>query len=377
MIQRILFVDDEPRVLNGLRRLLSDRPKHWEICFAGSADEALELLHSESIDTVVSDINMPGKDGFELLKTIRETEAFSDVPVVILTGNAETDLKRQALNLGATDLLTKPVDAGDLVARLRNTLQLKAYQDELRGVNRILELRVKERTRQLESSRLNIVWRLAKVAELHDHDTGEHIARVGCYCRAIAEAMDLGSEFAELMYVASPLHDIGKVGIPDRILKKPGPLTPDERAIMNTHCEIGYRILRDETRNELDMVLPHAGLRGMEEVHGNRLTELGATIALSHHEKWDGSGYPRGLSSQDIPLAGRIVAVADVFDALCSNRVYRSGFAPAEAHKMMQEGVGSHFDPEVYASFLRAIESLPEFSLWYRTGEAPGILRAA
>jgi putative two-component system response regulator len=374
MSRKVLFVDDEARVLNGLRRLLSDRTDDWELLFANSVDEALEVLRSGGIDTVVSDIQMPGKDGFVLLKTVRQMDGVRDVPIVILTGGAQTDLKRRALDLGATDLLTKPVESDDLVARLRNTLQLKAYQDELKDMNRVLEQRVMERTRQLKASRLDMVLRLAKVAELHDRDTGDHIARVGSYCRATAEALDLDPDFIELVFVASPLHDIGKMGIPDSILNKPGRLTPEERIVMNTHCDIGYEILKDRSPVGLNML---TGDLDFQETLGNPLIEMAASIALTHHEKWDGSGYPRGLQGEEIPLAGRIVAVADVFDALCSRRSYKSAYAAAEAMDIMKDGVGSHFDPAVYAGFLQALDKLPDRSSWYVTGEDEALPRAA
>jgi putative two-component system response regulator len=384
MRHNILFVDDEERVLIGIRRLLHNRQDGWQLHFANGVDEALGILNSRDIDAVVSDIKMPGKDGFALLAAILNSECLSHVPVIMLTGCSERDLKRRALEAGATDLLTKPVLVEDLIARLRSALRLKSFQDELRIANReirianhALEQRVKERTGQLEASRLDMALRLAKVAELHDRETGDHIARVGAYCRATAEALDLGLEFVDLLFVASPLHDIGKIGISDSILNKPGRLTSEERLVIETHCDIGFRILNDRATTSLSMLTPLAGDHSVRETLGNPLIELAATIALAHHEKWDGSGYPRGLKGEDVPLAGRIVAVADVFDALCSKRPYKPAFTPEKAFQIMAEGVGSHFDPEVHAGFLRGLESIPDYGKWYGAEDDDGLSRAA
>jgi putative two-component system response regulator len=384
MRQSILFVDDEERVLIGIRRLLHNRQDGWQLHFATGVDEALGILGSCDIDAVVSDINMPGKDGFALLAAILNTEGLSHVPVIMLTGSSESDLKRRALEAGATDLLTKPVLVEDLIARLRSALRLKSFQDEIRVANReirianrALEQRVKERTSQLEASRLDMALRLAKVAELHDRETGDHIARVGAYCRATAEALDLGSAFVDLLFVASPLHDIGKIGISDSILNKPGRLTSQERRVMETHCDIGFQILNDRTTIGLSMFTPLARDHSVRETLGNPLIELAATIALTHHEKWDGSGYPRGLKGENIPLAGRMVAVADVFDALCSKRPYKPAFPREKAFQIMAESAGSHFDPEVYSGFLRGLDSIPDYGEWYDAEDDDGLSRAA
>jgi len=245
MNNRILFVDDEKNILDGLRHQLYQQRKQWDMRFASSVDEALTLMASTPVDAVVTDVMMPGRDGFDLLKTLRQAEETKDIPVVILTGIADTNLKRKALDMGVTDLLAKPVMHEDLVARLRNMLNLKAQQDQLKSLNRSLEGKVRARTRELEHSRLDILWRLGKAAEYRDEQTGYHLIRVASYCKAIARKLRLDAEFTRMLFLSSPLHDVGKIGVPDGILLKPGKLTSEERAVIERHCEIGAKILEE------------------------------------------------------------------------------------------------------------------------------------
>jgi len=352
--QNILFVDDEPNFLNGLRRMLREHRHEWEMHFAESADEALALTDKVEYDSVVSDVQMPGKTGFDLLIALRKGEATKAVPVVILTGNAEVDMKRKALQLGATDLLNKPVNTEDLVARIRSVLRLKTYQDELKNQNVILEQKVRDRTAELEFLHRDIVWRLAKAGELRDEETGDHVIRVANYCRILAEHLDLDKETVETIFLTAPLHDLGKIGIPDNILLKPGKLDAEEWRIMKTHAEIGSKVLLEEPKGMSDFIKYHGRIfEGKCSPDVDIIRNAAAIIALSHHEKWDGSGYPKGLVGEDIPLNGRIVALADVYDALRSDRPYKKAFSPEKTLAIIEEGAGSHFDPRIFEIFVK------------------------
>lgn len=354
--RRVLIVDDEPIVLDGLRRALHGEQESWELAFANSADQALSELALAEADVVVADVHMPGKDGFALLAELRRCERTQDLPVIILTGVHEPDLKRRALDLGATDLLTKPVDAEDLIARLRSALRLKSYQDSLKMQNELLERRVEQRTAELAESRLDIIWRLGKAAEFRDEAMGNHVVRVGCYCRLLGEALGLGRDQVETLFLASPLHDIGKIGIPDDILLKHDALTPMEWSIMQRHCEIGAQILREQSKIMKTFMVWRGGASPTSG--RNETLETASAIAQTHHERWDGTGYPAGLSRTAIPLEARITAMADVYDALLSDRPYRPALPLAKVHQIIREEVGTHFDPEVYAAFARSQERL-------------------
>jgi putative two-component system response regulator len=355
MKRRLLFVDDEPNVLASLARLLRAQSEHWDMQFVDCPRRAWSILEHDPGDVVVTDMRMPGMTGLELLERMQSTPATKDVPVVVLTGDGDRHLRRVAIEAGATDLLNKPVDPDDLVARVRSALRLKAHQDDLKTQNERLEIKVRQRTADLAQSRLNVIRRLAKASEYRDEDTGQHVLRVGGYCRAIARALRLEEATTESIFLTAPLHDVGKIGIPDAILLKAGKLTAEEWEIMKQHCVIGAKILREDIE-----LLPASFRDGglSDQGQSDALLLMAAEIALNHHEKWDGSGYPAGLAGSRIPLEARIVSISDVFDALVSHRPYKAAFSEDKALEILAAGAGKHFDPDIYAAFVASLDEI-------------------
>lgn len=359
----ILFVGDELYFLDGLKRLLRNQSEVWDMYFISNPYAAFDQICKTGADVIVSDIKITCIDGFVLLEKVRSTEWTENIPVLILTGSDENHLKQRALDLGATDLLSKPVNRENLIARISSMLRLKAYQDEIVAQNVLLERRVLDRTRELEESHLDIIWRLAKTAECRDYETGNHIIRVGCYCQAIAGTLGMSREFAETLFMTSQLHDIGKIGIPDQILLKPGELSPEEFEVMKQHCIIGFEILQHNS-NGIESLLASRCMRS-PSVYGkkngnnsNPFLVKASIIAMTHHEKWDGTGYPYRLAGDTIPLESRIVALADVFDSLCSARPYKPAYSESESLSIIRKISGKHFDPAVYRAFEKSIEQI-------------------
>ncbi|MCS7306126.1 MAG: response regulator [Thermoguttaceae bacterium] len=368
--KRILFVDDEPKVLEALRRTLRNFRDQWEMVYINHPEEAWQHLLHQPCDAVVTDIKMPGMTGLELIRRIQAHEKTRDLPVVVLTGLQEPGLKVDALRLGAVDLLTKPVEATQLIARLENVLRLKSQLDQLKRQNQHLVEQVTRQGVELKRAQLRIIYRLGRVAEHRDPETGNHVIRVGAISRAIGHTLGLPQDYLEQLALAAPLHDIGKIAIPDRILFKPGPLTPGEWAVMQRHCVFGERMLREPPEN----MLPWAAWSNLSLAiftESDPLLDMAATIALTHHEKWDGTGYPLGLAQEEIPLESRIVAVADVFDALLSHRPYKPPCSEEEALQIMQSKSGTHFDPEAYSAFEKALPEIREIRRQLEDGREP------
>ncbi len=359
--KRILFVDDEPNVLKAYERSLREFRQKWQLDFCSCPIDALEQIRQTAYDTIISDVRMPGMTGLELLEAVKNNPKTADIPFVIVTGEADRELKRRALDRSADDLLNKPVDIDELVARIRSSLRLKDCLDQLKDHNQILERRVKERTAELAFSQIDIIWRLGKAAEYRDEETGNHVVRVGSYAKVIAEEMGLEQSLADDLFLAAPLHDIGKIGIPDSVLLKPGKLSDEQWSVMRSHCDIGVAILTDPCRfsSVAAGCAPGLGVSARGQI-ANPVVELAATIAASHHEKWNGQGYPNGLAGQAIPLVGRIVAVADVYDALRSERPYKQPFSIEKSIGIIQNDAGSHFDPHVVDAFVAALDTILE-----------------
>ncbi|SPD74162.1 putative two component response regulator [uncultured Desulfobacterium sp.] len=357
MQSRILIVDDEPNILNSLTRSLHCMSKNWSVHYSLSVDEAKEMLKSAKFDLVISDISMPGKDGFDLLAHIRREEATKDIPVLMLSGLSDRGLKGKALDMGASDLLHKPFDREELIARINSMLRLKEYQDKISAQKVLLEQEVKERTKELERTRLELIWRLGKAAEYRDTDTGNHVVRVGYSSRALAQCLGMSEDFAEKIFLTSPMHDIGKIGIPDHILLKRGKLTDEEWEIMKQHCKIGANILEEDiTKFQLSQDVGKALSSECFKKTSNPLIRMAAGIALSHHERWDGSGYPNKLAKEEIPLESRIVSIVDVYDSLCSARPYKPSYPEEKVLMIMEDEKGSHFDPEIFNFFSKSID---------------------
>ncbi len=373
-MNKILFIDDDPRVLDSYRRILRPQRCVWDMVYQSDPTAAWAELQQGHFDAVVSDVHMPRMSGLELLDRIQHTERLQGLPVIILTSQDTRSLKREVLDRGAADLFDKPVAPEDLVARLRSVLRLKARQDELAAHVRALEGRFQTQTDELLDCRMDVVWRLGKAAEERDDEPSNHVVRVGCISRIIAETMGLDAEIVQTLFITAPLHDIGKIGIPDSILLKPGPLTDEEWTVMTRHCAIGARILREDNRTKGAF----QQWLGRRERPGDRSAEnpvlrAAGNIALMHHEKWDGSGYPRKLQAGQIALEARIAAVADVFDVLNSHRPYRPAHSADEAIRIIRAAAATQFDPDVYAAFEKALPAIRAVRERFADGVAPTI----
>mgnify|MGYP001549994073 CR=1 FL=1 len=325
---RILVVDDEESSVRALTRIL--RSAGYENVFPTTDPTSVVGLYREhEPDLVLLDLHMPGCDGLAVLAQLRAlAEAYTYVPVLVLTGDPSPSARRQALAAGAKDFVTKPFEVDEVLLRIKNLLETRRLHQEIVSQNRRLEQRVAERTNELDGAYLETLERLAIAAEFRDDETGRHTERVGETAALLGAALGLSDENVFLIRRAAPLHDIGKIGIPDAVLRKPGSLTGEEWAIMKGHAAIGARIL--------------SGGR-------SRIMRLAEEIALFHHERWDGSGYPEGRAGEQIPLAARLVMVADVFDALTSDRVYRAAWAPDLVLEYIARFAGQQFDPQIAA----------------------------
>lgn len=311
----VMIIDDERLNIEVVKAYLKEEGFENFLSTTHSPT-AVETLRQHRPDIVLLDINMPEVSGLEILAEMRRDATLNMIPVLVLTAANDPKIKLQALRLGASDFLAKPVDPSEMTLRVENVLAVKAYQDHLAEYSERLERQVRIRTEELERSRQEAIHCLARAGEYRDDDTGHHVTRVGRYSGLIASELDLPRASVELIEQAAQLHDVGKIGIPDAILHKPGKLDPREYEIIQQHCGIGRRIINPLTHEESIRLQAHTsiGLQIMESTHSPVL-RLAAVIAGSHHEKWDGSGYPQGLAAEAIPLEGRIVAVADVFDA--------------------------------------------------------------
>ncbi len=341
----ILIVDDEPANALLLQRLL-EKSGYTNLHTTTDPVAVEGLYQHHQFDMILLDINMPQLDGFEVMAQLRDTEdEQGQYPVIlVLTAQADLDTRLRALNSGAKDFLTKPFERVEVLSRIHNLLEVRCLHNEVRRQNEVLEQKVLERTQQLQEkadelqeTRMEIIRRLGRAAEYRDNETGLHIIRMSKYSQLLGKAAGMSADETELLLNASPMHDIGKIGIPDSILLKPGKLDAEEWATMQTHVTIGAEILSG---------------------HHSELMEMSRLVALTHHEKWDGSGYPNGLKGEAIPLVGRIVALADVFDALTSERPYKSAWSVEDALTEISGLSGKHFDPQLVQLFKEILPDL-------------------
>ncbi|MEW4453010.1 HD domain-containing phosphohydrolase [Bremerella sp. JC817] len=366
---KIVVIDDEPVNIKVVSRLLRIEG-YTHFVTTSNATEAYQLVKDERPDLVLLDLMMPHVSGLEILRQIRQDEQLAHTPTIILTATTDRETRVEALRTGANDFLNKPIDASELIPRVGNLLVLKRHQDRLEDYSRELELAVRERTAQLEASRRDILHCLARAAEFRDDDTGYHVLRVGRYARIIAEGLGLDPNYVTEIEQAAQLHDVGKIGISDDVLKKPGKLTEEEFALMQKHPNLGKRVLQRISPQVETALRDHAsiGANVLGAAH-SPILEMAARIALTHHEWWNGSGYPLGLKGEDIPLEGRITAVADVFDALSTRRCYKNAFPIEKCFEIMTDEKGSHFDPMVLDAFFAKRKEIVEIQMKYADDE--------
>lgn len=363
LLARILIVDDEPVNLKVARKYLREAG-YSNVETSSDARAALEQVRKQPPALILLDLIMPEMDGLQFLQAVRSAEDLWQIPVIVLTATDDQEVKLSALELGANDFLTKPVDPTELLPRIRNVLSVKAYQDRLEQHARELELQVQLRTAELEASRLEVIYCLGRAAEYRDNETGKHVVRVGRFVGVIARELGLDERFAALLETAAPLHDMGKIGIPDAVLLKPGKLDETEFEIMRKHAEYGCDIVSTINRDGWQDYISHTSL-GADLMcrDGSPLLRAASIIALTHHERWDGTGYPRRLKGEEIPIEGRITAVADVFDALSSKRPYKPALPWDECFRVMEENRGKHFDPRVLDAFMARRDEIMRIKL--------------
>lgn len=332
---KILIVDDEFINLDVLKEIL-EMEGYFNITLTQSPIEAIELFETQEFDLLLLDVLMPELDGFQVLEKIRLKKEEKNIPILILTALNDHATKLRALENGANDFLGKPFDSAEALVRIKNLLKVRFSQKQLQENNMLLDQKVQERTQELNVTLLEITRRLGRAAEYRDNETGLHIIRMSLYARTLAEHIGFKSSELELLENAAPMHDIGKIGIPDSILLKPGRLSDEEMTIMKTHTTIGAKILGN---------------------HPSELLKSASSIAMTHHERWDGLGYPNGLAKKDIPLIGRLTSVADIFDALTSKRPYKDPWSVDDAIDFILKNREKIFEPDLANAF---VEILPK-----------------
>ncbi len=329
----ILIVDDLTANVQLLSRILSSAG-YTAISSTTDPNAVCDLHRKHHYDLILLDLQMPIMSGFQVMEGLKEIEQGDYLPVLVIT--AQPDEKLHALNSGAKDFISKPFDISEVLARVHNMLEVRLLYKELHSHNDLLEQRVKERTADLLEGNLETIFTMTRAAEYKDEDTGAHVKRISYYSRELAKLLGQNETFVDRIFIASPMHDIGKIGIPDHILLKPGGFTPDEWKVMMGHAEIGAKILGNSKSQYLAM---------------------GAEIALNHHERWDGGGYPNGKRGENIPLAARIMNICDIYDALRSKRPYKAAFDPQKTMDIIINGDGrtspQHFDPEIFTVFTK------------------------
>lgn len=339
----ILIVDDEPVNVLLLEKVLANKG-YSNVVSTTDPTQTLPLYLQHNTDLILLDINMPVMDGYDVMEQLTREIGKELAPILVLTAQHDQDFRQRALDNGAIDYVTKPFNANELLSRVHNLLEVQMAHKYMRHQNEILEDKVKERTQEIQHTRLQVVHRLGRAAEYRDEETGLHIIRMSKMSTIIAKAAGFDDKQCELLLNAAPMHDIGKIGIPDHILLKPGKFEAGEWEIMQTHAQIGADILSGD---ESDLLM------------------MAHDIALTHHEKWNGKGYPNGLKGENIPFVGRVTALADVFDALTSERPYKEEWPIDKAVNLIKEESGQHFDPRLVEVFLQELPKIIEIKEKY------------
>ncbi len=363
----VLIVDDSPDNLTLMSGLLKDL---YKLKVANNGEKALKIVQAENKpDLILLDIMMPGLSGYEVCQTLKADPSTRDIPIIFLTAMTSALDEKKGLELGGSDYITKPISPPIVLARVKTQLQIKAALDFLRDQNTFLETKVSERTKEVMAIQDVTILAMASLAETRDSDTGNHIRRTQNYVLVLAKSLRTHPRFSDylsdyiihMLFKSAPLHDIGKVGIPDRILLKQGKLNEEEFEIMKTHTILG----RD-------------ALASAEKSLGTdvEFLKIAKEIAYFHQEKWDGSGYPEGIGGDDIPISARLMAVADVYDALISKRIYKEGMSHEKACKIIEEGSGSHFDPDIAEAFLNNHEQFREIAELYADSDIDLVQKA-
>jgi putative two-component system response regulator len=350
----VLIVDDTETNIDILLETIGDL---YDVTVAMDGPSALELVEAAQPDLILLDIMMPGMDGYEVCERLKADRKTRGIPIIFVTAMNEVENETRGLEMGAIDYITKPISPPIVLARVKNHLELKLAKEELENQNIILEQKVLERTRELALTQEVTIDSMAVLAEYRDPETGGHIRRTKNYIKALAIHLKNHPEYSgfftnatiDLLYKSAPLHDIGKVGIPDHILLKPGKLTDEEFAGMKKHPVFGHDAI----------------LSSEQKLGENTFLRFAGEFAYTHQEKWDGSGYPQGLKEKEIPIAGRLMALADVYDALISKRAYKPAFSHEKAVEIITEGRGKHFDPDIVDAFLAIAEEFREIAIQY------------
>ena len=352
----VLVVDDSPDNLSLISGLLKDL---YKLKVANNGEKAIKIAQAENKpDLILLDVMMPGISGYEVCETLKADPSTKDIPIIFLTAMTGADDEKKGLEIGGADYITKPISPPIVLARVKTQLQNKAASDFLRDQNHYLENEVSERTKEVMAIQDVTILSMASLAETRDNDTGNHIRRTQYYVKALAEALKDHPRFCDyltentikMLFKSAPLHDIGKVGIPDRILLKPGKLDEDEFEIMKTHTTLGRDALANAEKSlgtDVEFLM------------------MAKEIAYAHQEKWDGSGYPEGIGGDDIPISARLMAVADVYDALICRRIYKEGMPHEKACQIIHEGSGTHFDPDITEAFMKINEQFKEIAQRY------------
>ena len=339
----ILIVDDVPKNIQVIANLLGD--EEYDISYATNGKQALSLVEETKFDLVLLDVMMPEMDGYEVCKEIKKRQFSNEIPIIFITAKTDEDSLLEAFESGGQDYVTKPFKAPELMARIKTHLRLKEFEDSQQVVidNAMAELKVLNK--EIIETQKEVIFTMGSIGETRSKETGLHVKRVAEYSRLLSRLSGLNETEADMVAMASPMHDIGKVGIPDAILNKKGRLTVDEFEIMKTHAVIGYDMLKHSDRP---------------------LMRTAAIIALEHHEKWDGSGYPKATSENDIHIYGRITALADVFDALGSDRCYKKAWEDEKIFELLKEQSGKHFDPNLVKVFFDNLQQFFEIRSKYK-----------